>query len=214
MHIRVLAALLVSLFPFLLHAQWKVGLNFRATSGYVTDGADEVYVLGETVSTTRKTLNGNEITFQWDMVSTADRSTSYDVRLAGLNFQSNNGTQRTLTITLPAAGTYNIRLSMGDALANQANQWLRVLDNASTLFTIDKHGVAHTGAAYFWDAAGTDRSAAAWPGSNTSVQHAFATTTCKVVIGDTVSSYDSTTLTHFYLEQVVTMIRKRVMFVQ
>ena len=48
------------------------------------------------------------------LVQARDRSTTVDPRLAGINYAF-NGTPATFSVDLPASGTYNLSLAMGDA---------------------------------------------------------------------------------------------------
>jgi hypothetical protein len=149
---------------------WDKGINFRASSGYVTDGANFTYSLGVAHPETR-----NGVTFGWEIsgVPVANRSTSYDVRLAGIAYESNDGShQRAFRVDLPTAGTYAIRLALGDATSGQGYQYAQFRDDTTAFATIaDTDGTA---AANFDDATGTGYSAAAWPGSNTAITHTFS----------------------------------------
>jgi hypothetical protein len=97
-------------------ASMSYQLNFRSTSGYVTDGAGQTYVLAtDTYPTTR-----GGVTFGWETpgpTGHANRSTSLDVRLAGIGYRVNSsgGAAGIFRVALPATGTYNLRLAMGDA---------------------------------------------------------------------------------------------------
>ena len=181
-------------------ADWKVGLNFRGTAGYVTDGSDETYCLGETASTERKTANGNSITFQWSgaLSYALDRNAGYDQRIAGVNLQINS-TPRTLTITLPQAGTYLVRLAVGDFEYDRGYQYVQILDDGTPKLTVaDGGGISHY---YFDDATGTEYSYLTWPAGNTAVSVDFATTTFQMVIG-LATEADYTSVAHLYLEYV------------
>lgn len=210
-------AALAILFSFRLLGDWTVGLNFRGTSGYVTDGADETYVLGETSPTTRKTGNGNEVTFNWDASPTIyayNRNASIgDVRLAGINLKSNASNPLILNITLPSSGTYRVRMAIGDANEAQGTQYVKLMDNGSVLLTVSAASVAM---AHFIDASGVDRTAAAWPTDNAYVDVVFATTTCQLSIGPTSLIGDYSVLAHLYLEKISTasISRRRISVIQ
>ena len=184
-------------------ASWRIGLNFRSTSGYVTDGADEVYVLAtDTTPTERKSANGNSVTFQWDSAPTAaNRSNTVDVRLAG-HHRTNNPDVRTLTVTLPYTGPYKVRIAAGDALVNY---WVAVYlkDNGTTLITLSG-SIGNN----FFDADGTALSTANWPGSNTLVDVNFASTVCQVVIGPGSATWVNA-IAHLYLEYAGGVRRQR-----
>lgn len=187
---------------------WKVGLNFRATSNYVTDGDDETYSLGtETTSTERKTANGNSITFQWDSaLSNSDEESGADRRLAGLVLWN---AVKTLTITLPYTGNYLVRMAAIGQHSYANNTGLIYLkDNGTLKLTVDAVPVS---ANYWVDASNTIRAEAAWPGSNTAVSVNFATTTCQLVLSE-VSQW--TLFSHLYLEYVPASTRRMWRFVQ
>jgi hypothetical protein len=203
-----LAALLV-LTACSLSAQWKVGLNFRGTSGYVADGADETYVLGtDTTPTTRTTAKGNSITFYWSPVAWAagvDRDAGIDVRLAGMNYKANNGYQPALVITGLTTGTYTVRVALGDAGSSQDYQYAQLQDGTTPLFTIDKTATAGL---TFWDATGVIRTAAAWSGANASQTVTLTTTTARLVIGTPTALSGASTIAHLYLEKTGTTRRR------
>jgi hypothetical protein len=158
-------------------AAFDKGFNFRNTSGFVTDGATETYVVGDTYPVTR-----NSVTFGWTNsgnLEVRDRNAAVDARFAGLNRFTDFGLVAiTFRVDLPAAGTYDIRLALGEEQNARPNAYsYKILDNASTLTTIS--GVSLTSsAATFRDAAnGGPYSIANWPGSNTAYSGVFATTT-------------------------------------
>ncbi len=153
------------------------GIAFRATSGYVTDAVDDTYDLGEEYPTTRSGL-----TFGWASgpAQARDRSTGIDARLAGINFQINNGTQNTFRVDI-TPGTYAIRLALGDEGNGQDYQYLQFKDDISVLGTIDDSDGTATD--HFDDATGADYTAAAWPASNSSINLSFTSTVLNIVIG-------------------------------
>ena len=144
--------------------------NFRGTAVYVTDGAGQTYVLGSTLYPT----NRDGLTFGWVLSALlANRSTSVDVRLAGLNY-STGGVDENFRFDLPAAGTYLVGLAMGDVVAAQSNMQVEIYDNTTLVLTIGRRAVS---AGQFWDASDVKYSSAAWPTSQTPVPLVFATTT-------------------------------------
>jgi hypothetical protein len=205
--LSILVLLIAVSWPSLAADSWRVGFNFRATSGYVTDGADEIYVLGENNSTTRSTTNGNSATFIWSGAGPQprDRTTGNDRRLAGINFV-NGSTTETLTITLPQVGSYIVRLAIGDPADAGGHQYVQIRDNTTPLLTVDD--ATGPGANQFLDATVVVRTAAAWPSANVSTTIIFATTSCKVVVGS-VSISDITRLAHLYLEYIPAATRSR-----
>ncbi len=145
-----------------------VGLNFRANSGYVTDGANETYALADAYPTTR-----GGITFGWENVGTSspqsrDRNSAIDRRLAGIVFTTALG--GTFRIDLPNTGTYQIHCALGDPEGSGIASYYVIKDNASAIATI-------SGATNNWvDATGATRSSANWPANEVSIQATFAST--------------------------------------
>lgn len=176
------------------------GINFRASSGFVTDTANNTYNLGEATSQTRGGL-----TFQWDSSlagnardRTAGANNSF--KLAGIVFTSNSGSaQRTLTITLPASGTYDIDLALGDE-SGSSNNYCEILDNTTSLITIS---AASASADSYIDASGVARTRASpWETTQVKVQKTFATTTCVVKLGSTSSTTGNSIISHIGFDQV------------
>ncbi len=137
------------------------GLNFRASSGYVTDGSGETYVIDtDSGSFTRggisMTLGGTSISGNG-----RDRIAIIDRRLAGLVFQANGGAVTTLAITLPdGPGTYNVWVALGDDSSQHTNQKLVIKDNTTTKLTITGNMSA---ASRWFDANGVERNSSTWP---------------------------------------------------
>lgn len=185
---------------------WDKGFNFRATSGFVTDGANETYVIdNEAYPTVR-----NSVTFGWNTTTclsvtmgggSRDRDAGVDRRLAGIHFGSNSGgLSCTFKVDLPSAGVYTIQLGMGDAGGNAQENYITVSDNATPLITFSPLNTLATPT--FGDAAGATYTSAAWPGSETAVTKTFATTTLNLQIGGTVSLGTNSTITHLFISQV------------
>lgn len=185
---KKLIFLLAFLLPAIASAQWDKGFNFRATSGYVTDGANQTYVLGDAYPTTR-----NSVTFGWTASLSdplRDRDNMVDPRLAGIN-QIPNNTPKDFRIDLPAAGGYTVYIALGDAVIDQPTaQYLEIFDDTTSKLVInDTDG---TLGGNFDDANGTNRTSAAWPTDNVGIGLSFATTTMYVTVGKGSGSGNST----------------------
>lgn len=155
------------------------GIDFRATSGFVTDPAGNYAELVQgnpsnnypTTST-----QGNTVGFVSSNTDHRDRNASDDPRIAGTSFP--NGGAWSYRIDLPATGSYDIFAGLGDG-AYAATVNLTVLDNASTLYTL---GNTSTGAGNsFADITGVVSTAANWPSvgaepSGNKVTETFAST--------------------------------------
>lgn len=105
-------------------------INFRATAGYVTDGAGRTYCLDEVYPVTRAGL-----TFGWDASgNTRDRTTGTDPRLAGIFFISNTSS-RLFRLDGLTAGEVQIHVAMGDTFtANNAQIEIRDSDATTILW--------------------------------------------------------------------------------
>lgn len=168
------------------------GFNFRGSSGYVTDGADEVYVLStDTYPTTR-----GGVTFGWESGSPiqVNRDSGLDPRLAGINACFSTAPE-TFRIDLPNTGTYDIRLAIGDASSGQPSQNWRVKDGTTQLLTVT--GTITSGS--FRDATATEYTGANWPANNTASQQAFATTIFRI---ETAAFAGSNVIAHVGLSEV------------
>lgn len=181
-------------------AQWTtVGLNFRGSSGYVTDSTGEAYVLAETSSTTRTiTGTGNSVTFQWTgSVSAANRDSGNDRRLAGINYVDNSaGVPASLDVTLPNSGNHTICVALGDAASSQGYQLAEILDNTTSKFSV----TGLTTDNHFRDAFSTDFTAAAWPAGNVcKTGISFTSGHLVMKLGATSSQTNASTIAHLYI---------------
>ncbi len=96
-----------------ISAVWQQGFDFRASAEFVTDPPGDTDVIFSTVYPTTGTLT----TYGWSYTAnfvTRNRDNTIDPRLAGVNYV-NNGAPAAFYVDLPAPGTYNLALAMGDA---------------------------------------------------------------------------------------------------
>lgn len=176
------------------------GINFRATAGYVTDGAGETHSLGEAYPITRGGL-----TFGWAANQTAnsrDRSTGIDRRLAGIVFQSNSASATTFRLDLPGgAGTYKVRLALGD---NGGAQNIRCLvrdgTGGTTLATIN--GSMTTFGEWFDTAGNHWLSPSGWVTNNVTQDLVFTASHLILEIGAHSSGTAASSISHLAVEQV------------
>lgn len=160
--------LLSYLMPTTQAQGFDVGINFRGTSTYVTDGTNETYCLADAYPTTR-----GGATFGWNSsVSAADRNSGLDRRLAGINF--NGAGPDTFRLDLPSTGSYTVYLSLGDAAASHADNQVIVKDNTTTLLTIGPHLTDGTNS--FYDATDTAYDSTNWPTSQMGSSLSFSST--------------------------------------
>jgi hypothetical protein len=172
--------------------------NFRQSSGFVTDGVGQTYVLSTDAYTGSVIRDGH--TFGWvsgDVLlgQDSDRNNAIDPRLAGIHYQGNNGTQSIFRYNLPASGSYTIDIALGDNNSAQAYQYLQIQDNTTPVVTLDQS--SGTGAAEWYDATGTLRTSAAnWVSGHVTITQSFSTAVARFVIGSPATQANSTTLSH------------------
>lgn len=153
----------------------KIGINFRHTSGYVTDGENETYCLHEAYPVTR-----GGATFGWeaDMDAGFDVDSAADRRLAGYNKRSS--VSRGFRLDLPEAGNYRVRLALGQLSAGGSFDVSgSVQDNTIDRFTFTDSSVADNS---FVDASGTERTSTAWPANNSPVEAIFISTLLRIAL--------------------------------
>src|SRR5271165_2497256 len=159
---------------------WAIGFDFRASSNYVTDPMGDTYVLPTTAYPTP--FDG--VNFGWtnvSLVQARNRSTQVDPRLAGTN-SATSGSPATFYVDLPASGTYNLALAMGDEgyYACSVQCQIQFLDGSTVLGTLMR-GSENPG--YFYDAQLNNWSAAKWPSKNVDLQVAIAGTRLTMIVG-------------------------------
>lgn len=156
--------LFLLLFPNISDAAEKC-IDFRFSDSYVTDAAADTYAL---VADTYPTVRNSEI-FGWitGPEDCVDRNNANNPKLAGICYNSNDGVQNEFRWNL-TAGTYSIRVALGDDFSAQVPQYLQILDNATSRVIInDTDG---TVTAHWTDATGVDRTSAAdWVTNNAQV---------------------------------------------
>lgn len=174
-------------------------VNFRATSGYVTDGAGEDYNLGEVYPVNRQGFNQGWVGSAYGDTA-RNRSNTNDRRLAGMNQVPNAASQYTFRIQVASAGQYSLRMALGDASNAQSYQYIQVLDsdNSTVLATIDDTN-GTTASNSFDDATGTQLTAANWVTSNTAVTITLSGTSCYFRVGSPGVQTENTCVAHLSL---------------
>lgn len=162
------------------------GINFRGTSGFVTDGTDETFcLLADGYSTSR-----GGIVFGWESstgdMAGPDRSTSVDVRLAGFNGKLNSVTgadaSAVFRVDLDSAVSHDIRVALGDVPSAQSYQYCDMRDTDTSFNEIDD--TDGTAPGQWTDATSVTRtSESAWVNDNAAVTRVFTTTIFRVAIG-------------------------------
>lgn len=188
------------------------GINFRATSGFVTDATGETHCLGEAYPVTRASKTFG---FSISLAANArDRDNAFDRRLAGGVFRANNAGVFKFFFDAPeGAGTYLLRLALGDPANEQAHFCtIRDGDGGTVLGTV----TGSTGvSSYSWrDATGVERvgipdglpdPATKWPLTNAPLTVNLASGVLCLDLGNT-SGALATFIGHVSLERVATNV--------
>lgn len=169
----------------------KIGINFRDTAGFVTDGQDETYCLHDGYPTTR-----GGATFGWesDMDAGSDRDSGVDRRLAGNNSRST--VPRSFRLDLDAIGMYRIRLAIGDAGETESSL-TAVQDGSVDKFVVSDPSIA---SGSFQDAQGNEYTAANWPAQNQFTSVVFTGTLLRVNCMPFTAGLSKVTLAHLFVE--------------
>lgn len=182
------------------------GFNFRASSGYVTDPAGTTYAYAFNFATDTypdaaisAALGINAGWYGTSGMSSFDISTGIDARLAGgqwLNAANQvNGFRADV-----AAGDVDVRCAIGFQTYATPGDYFEVFDNTTSRGVLVNDSDGHAGS-NFYDATGTLRTTAAWPGSNaaTRINVSSGIFIGKVGRG---SGGDRTAIAHLYVEEV------------
>jgi hypothetical protein len=109
---------------------FAASINFRGTAGLITDPAGQTYSLAEAYPTSRGGL-----TFGWSggSVGPADRAdfAPYVPEFSGVNSAVAAAGAADFRLDLPAAGTYAVRLALGDASYAQPSLYCSLHDGAT-----------------------------------------------------------------------------------
>lgn len=183
---------------------FDMGFDFRLTSGFVTDAAFGVPVLGEIFPNTYTNGNGFSINAGWDVApsQTADRANTNDPRIAGINTNPAGATGNIFTVDLssgsaPGTGIYTIDIAAGDATNFRISSY-KLFDNTTLLIDGSNGGLgtATPGGTYLDATVASVAASTTWTG--TTVNKTFATTTVK--LSNNPDSINTTTcIAHFRL---------------
>jgi hypothetical protein len=177
---------------------FDIGINFRATAGFVTDGSGEVPRPGEPYPTTKTAGPGQSVTAGWNVglpANTRDRDAGNDRRLAGINFKA---VDAVFQLDLTAPGTYQDYCAAGDTIDGDCSLW-DLCDNNTVIQSLTKDNLT---ARTFDDATDTVYSNSAWPGSNTPQTYAFVSPTFKLKINS--APLSNNCIAHLRIVQVAT----------
>lgn len=175
------------------------GINFRGTSGYVTDGANEDYEISSTVNYPRTSAQGNNV--GWETIPSGglfpgNDDSTYDRRIAGYAYNgSPTGVVTVYRVDLPSSGDYKIRVASGNKGYSRSVN-IAVRDTTTSLGTLCS---TTTTGSYYRDAVDAEYTAANWPGSNSQASLTFSTTICRIDLG-LAGSKPYCFLNHLYIE--------------
>jgi hypothetical protein len=155
-----------------------IGINFRSTSGFVTDGTDETYCLAaDTYPTTR-----GGWTFGWEsgLDGALNRSAGVDRRLAGVIFSSNDAAPGVFRVDLPSTGDYDVYAAFGDTNTTNYPQHCEIRENTTAFVTITDASLAQD---EYYDGTNVKRSEANWPANNAATSRTFSSTILRLAVG-------------------------------
>lgn len=120
--------------PFLILASvpegFSASINFRGSPGYVVDRPNESHLDAELYPVHR-----NNWTYGWtsNILGGIDRDAGapFAPEMSGVNYAINAAGGKEFRLDLPAAGTYAVRLAIGDAAGSQAGQYVSICDGVN-----------------------------------------------------------------------------------
>ena len=180
---------------------FALGADMRGTSGFVTtDPANCYYVTQNGTSTYYPITSPQGASWGWGGNvgnRQADRDNTVDPRLAGINYCAPGDATLFFEIDLPATGSYQIGLALGDASFGNGPMTCTFFDNVTLFSTPVTAGSVSAG--QWYDASGVLRTSSAdWVSNNALITHTFSSTVFKVGIIGTVSTY--ATLSHVFIQ--------------
>jgi hypothetical protein len=150
---------------------WNKGFNFRGTSGFVADGPNCTYVVGDQYPTTR-----NGCTFGWSapVFASVDANGSVDARLAGYN-DVHDG--KYFQVDLAVAGDTTVVLAAGDSSGASSGTYYAIIKDGTVQL---QNASGSVNANEFFDANGATWAVTDWPTQNTSYDGTFATLSLRI----------------------------------
>lgn len=175
------------------------GVDFRNSLAYVTDPTGCDFYNGNSAY---PVVGQSGQSFGWASTSginRRDRSTTVDPRLAGVNFLASLNLNATFQMSLPAPGTYRVRLALGD-LSSQTRGTVQIMDGATVLATLMNGDSATNG--QFYDATGVLRTSAAdWVANNAPALLTFTGSMLSVAIATPASAgVSEIAIAHLWVE--------------
>lgn len=177
------------------------GINFRATSGYVSDPTGTTNEVSKVVNYPRTTPQGNNV--GWETLTgtldTRNRNSGVDARLAGVEFLgAGAGNSAIYRIDLPSSGSYNVRAALGD-IGFSVRVGAILQDGSTDVATLIADDTVTGAGGNFYDATGTLRNGESdWVANNAALTQSFSTSILRVRIPG--SSAVTKSIAHFYVE--------------
>lgn len=168
-----------------------MGINFRATSGYVTDRGSDTYCLGEqyTGSVIRA---GLAFGFVGATCGVLDRVNTNDPELAGVCYVDNSGATLDFRLDIPATWTVSdVKIAVGDAGNSQQVRCL-IKNDTTTIATVNNTQTIQD----FYDATNAARAHTAWYANNVAVSTTLSSGILRLTIGGHVSATTFSTVAH------------------
>ena len=181
------------------------GINFRATAAHATDGTnDDAEAPEDTKSGNtypRTTTQGNTVGWEshnYAYVGARDRVGATDARLAGVHFNYHSPDETAVYRIDITAGSKNIRTALGDIQFGSDPVSLQIKDTTTVLATPVATGTTTSGAGYFYDATGVERTSESdWVNNNAASNLTFSTTIARFSFGDASYGFN---VAHLYIE--------------
>lgn len=167
------------------------GINFRATAGFVTDGAGDASEIGTTANYPRSTPQGNVVGWEQAPTGTRDRAVA-PAQVAGIHYlTSSSGVFANYRFDLPAAGEYDVYVAAGD-VSNPAFCKLELFDNATSKGVLVNRIGTEIPLGAFVDATGVLRADYNdWITNNAPLRVTFASTIARFRLGSGLGANES-----------------------
>ncbi len=174
----------------------QIGINFRSTEGYVTDGVNETHVLaGDGYPTPR-----DGVVFGWEDGPTSDRdyNSGIDRRLAGIHFTGTSAGTDDFRVDLDSATDHDVGCALGSASFSGWGPDAVFKDDTTAFKTAQATGV---GGADFIDIQSDLYDQAIFFSSWTLQSRTFSSTILRVTNGHGTGSDANPPIAHLYVEQ-------------
>jgi len=172
-----------------------IGINFRNSAGFVTDGTNETYCL----STDSYPTSRGGGTFGWDTGAEddRDRDSGVDRRFAGINF-SNYNSSDIWRLDLDSAVQHTVHVAAGDTSFVSDAQYGQGRDNTTAFFTLDNVDSQATDT--YRDTTDVARAEATWDADEVPAVRTFASTIFRYAIGKGSGVANNSKLAHIRVE--------------